>query len=106
MDVIPTISSKSLNKDTSFDNYLLIVNNYYKAPKNYGMKNITTEEVMDKLEMFLAKYGKVDEFELTTPEIQETNVQVEVTCQTFRNMVQSIMVQGQVSDKYIHFSCM
>ena len=43
-------------------NYLLIVYVYLKIPKLCIMENITTEEVMDKLDMFQAGFGKVDEF--------------------------------------------
>ena len=35
---------------------------YYKIKKLYGMENITTEEVMDKVDIFQAIFGKVDEF--------------------------------------------
>ena len=35
---------------------------YYKIPKFYGMENITTEEVMEKLDMFQSRFGEVDEF--------------------------------------------
>ena len=28
----------------------------------YGMEMITTEKVMDKLDIFYARYGKIDEF--------------------------------------------
>ena len=62
MDIKPYTSSKSLTKDIYFSNYLLIVVAYSNIPKLYGMENITTEEVMDKLDMFLARFGKVDEF--------------------------------------------
>ena len=31
---------------------------YFKIPKLYGMENITTEEVMDKLDMFQARFEK------------------------------------------------
>ena len=48
--------------DTNFKNYLLIVDAYSKIPKLYGMKNITTEEVMDKLDMFQSRFGKIDQF--------------------------------------------
>ena len=51
MDIIPSTDPKSLNKDTSFSNYLLIVDAYSKIPKLYGMENITTAEVMDILDM-------------------------------------------------------
>ena len=52
MDVIPSTAPKSLKNDTNFKNYLLIVDAYSKIPKLYGMENITTEEVLDKLNMF------------------------------------------------------
>ena len=35
---------------------------YSKIPKVYGMENITTEEVMDKLDMFQARFEIADEF--------------------------------------------
>ena len=62
MDIIPDLSSKILTKDTNFSNYVLILGAYSKPPRLYGMKNITTEEIMDKLDMFQARFGKVEEF--------------------------------------------
>ena len=35
---------------------------YSQTPKIYGMENVTTEEVMDKIDMFQGIFGKVDEF--------------------------------------------
>ena len=61
MEIIPAISYKSLPKHTNFANYFLIVDAYSKISKLYGMENITNEEVMDKLDMFQAKIGKVHE---------------------------------------------
>ena len=55
MDIIPSISSKSLTKDTAFYNYLLNVDAYSKIPKLYGMENI-------KLDISQEISGKVDEF--------------------------------------------
>ena len=52
----------NLPKDTNFANYPLIVDIYSKLPKLYGMENITTEEVMEKLDMFQARFGKVNVF--------------------------------------------
>ena len=60
MDNISDKSPKDLTKDTTFYNYLLMVDAYSKIPKFYGMENITNEEVMDKLDMFQAIFGKVD----------------------------------------------
>ena len=62
MVIIPTIYYKSLTKDTTFLHYLLIVDAYSKITKLYGMKNITTEEVMENLDMFQAIFGTLDEF--------------------------------------------
>ena len=52
MGIIPDTASKHLAKDTTFTNYLLIVDYYSKLPRLYGMESITTEDVMDKLDMF------------------------------------------------------
>ena len=52
MDIIPSTAPKRLTSETKFSNYLLIVDAYSKIPKRFGMKKITTEEVMDKLDMF------------------------------------------------------
>ena len=60
MDIIPSTASKSLTSDTTFYNYLLIVDAYTKIPKLYGMEKITTEEVMDKMDMFQSRFGKID----------------------------------------------
>ena len=62
MDIVPSTAPKSLTSDTKFSNFLLIVDAYSKIPKLYGMDNITTEEVMDKLDMFQSRFGKIDEF--------------------------------------------
>ena len=62
MDIIPATTPKSLTNDTNFQNYLLIVDAYSKIPKLYGMENITTAEVMDKLDMFYSRFGEIDQF--------------------------------------------
>ena len=62
MEIIPSTASKSLTSDTTFSNYLLIVDAYSKIPKLYGMEIITTEEVMDKLDMFQSRSRKIDQF--------------------------------------------
>ena len=61
-DLVPSTAPKSLTNDTTFSNYLLIVNAYSKFPKLYGMERITTEEVMDKLDMFQSRFVQIDEF--------------------------------------------
>ena len=62
MDIIPSTATKSLTKDTTFSNYLLIVDAYSKITELYGMENITTAEVIDKLDMFQSKFGKIYQF--------------------------------------------
>ena len=58
MDIIPATEPKYLTSDTTFSNHLLIVDAYSKNPKTYGMENITTEEVMDKLDMFQSRFWR------------------------------------------------
>ena len=62
MDIIPSTAPKILTSDTTFSKYLLIVDAYSKIPKFYGMENITTAEVMDKLDMFQSRFGQIDQF--------------------------------------------
>ena len=62
MGIIPSTAPKSLTNDTIFYNYLLIVDAYSKIPKLYGMENITTAEVMGKLDMFQSRFRKIDQF--------------------------------------------
>ena len=62
MDLIPSTAPKSLTSDTAFSNFLLIVDAYSKIPKLYGMEKITREEVMEKLDMFQSRFGKIDQF--------------------------------------------
>ena len=62
MDIIPSTAPKSFTSDTTFSNYLLIFHAYSKIPKLYGVENITTAEVMDKLDMFQSRFGKIDQF--------------------------------------------
>ena len=58
MDIIPSTAPKFLTGDTAFSNDILIVDSYSKIPKLYGMEKISTEEVMDKLDMFQSRFGK------------------------------------------------
>ena len=58
MDIIPYTAPKSLTNDTTFSNYLLIVDAYSKIPKLYGTENITTAEVLEKLDMFQSRFGE------------------------------------------------
>ena len=62
MDIIPSTAPHFLTSDTKISNFLLIFDAYSKIPKLYGMEKITTVEVMDKLDMFQSRFGKIDEF--------------------------------------------
>ena len=62
MDIIPSTAPKSLTSDTTFSHYLLIIDAYSKIPKLYGMEKITTEDVLEKLDMFQSRFGKIDQF--------------------------------------------
>ena len=62
MDTTPALSSKIVKKYTTFYKYLLFVYSYSTLTRIYGMENITTEEVMDKLDILKSRFGKVDEF--------------------------------------------
>ena len=63
MYIIPSTAPKSLTSDTNFSDNLLIVDAHSKVPKLYGMEKITTEEVMDKLDMFQSRFVKIDQFQ-------------------------------------------
>ena len=62
MDIIPSTTPKSFTSDTTFSNYLLIVDAYSKIPKLSGMEKIITEEVMEKLDLFHSRFGIIDQF--------------------------------------------
>ena len=84
MDTIPATSSKSLTKDTTFANYLLIVYDYSNITKLYGMENITTEEVMEQLDTFQAIFGKVGAFCWWYMEIIQTDYFMQFTSKEFQ----------------------
>ena len=62
MDIIPSTAPKSLTSDTTPFNCLLIVDAYSKTTKLYVMEKITTEEVMDNLDMFQSRFVEIDKF--------------------------------------------
>ena len=62
MEIIPSTAPKSLTSDTTISNCLLNSDAYSKIQKYYGMEKITTEEVMEKLDMFQSRFGEIDQF--------------------------------------------
>ena len=73
-----------MTSDTTFSNYLLIVGAYSKIPKRYGMEKITTEEVMDKLDMFQSRFGQIDEFVWWYLEIISVDADTQFTSTEFK----------------------
>ena len=61
-EIIPSTEPNFLTSDTKVSNYLLNVDAYSKILKPYGMEKTLTEKVMDKLDMFQSRFGKIDEF--------------------------------------------
>ena len=59
MDIVPSTATKIWTSDTTFYNYILIVDAYSNIPKLYGMDKIKTEEVMDKWICFNPYFGKL-----------------------------------------------
>ena len=89
MDIIPSTAPKSLTSDKTFSNYILIFYAYSNIPKLYGMDKITTEEVMEKLDLFQSRFGKMDQFGWWDLEIisadagtQFTSTEFKYECQT------------------------
>ena len=84
MDIVPSTAPKILISDTTFSNYLLILDAYSKITKIYGMEKITTEEVMDKLDMFQSRSGKIDEFGWWDLEIISADTGTQFTLAEFK----------------------
>ena len=58
MDIIPSTAPKLIKSGTTFSKYIFIVDAYSNIPKIDVMEKITTEEVMDKLDMLQSRFGK------------------------------------------------
>ena len=89
MDIIPSTAPKSLTSDTTFSNYLLIVDAYSKIPKLYGMENIPVEEVMDKLDMLQSRLGQIDQFGLWDLERISADAGTQFTLTEFKDECQT-----------------
>ena len=89
MDIIPSTSPKRLTSDTTFSNYILIVFAYSMIPKLYGMEKITTEEVMDKLDILQYRFGKIDEFVWWDLEIFSEDLGTHFTLTDFKEECQT-----------------
>ena len=85
MDIISSTAPKSLISDTTFSDYLLIVDAYSKIPKLYGMENITTEEVMEKLDILQSRFRKIDQFGWWGLEIISADAGTQFTLKEFKD---------------------
>ena len=92
MDIIPSTAPKSLTDDTNFKHYLLIVDAYSKIPKLYGMENITTVEVMDKLDIFQSRFRKIDQFGWWDLERISADAGTQFTLTEFKDECQTCVV--------------
>ena len=84
IDIVPSTAPKSLTSDTTFSNYVLIVDAYSNIPKLHGMDKITTEDVMDKLDMFQSRFGKIDQFGWWDLERISANIGIQFTSTEFK----------------------
>ena len=78
---------QKFNKKHTFANYFLIVDAYSKISKRFKMENITTKEVMDKLDMFQGRSGKVLEFGWWDMEIIQTDAGAHFTSKEFQEFL-------------------
>ena len=89
MDIIPATAPKGLTSQTTLSNYFLIVDSYSKISQIYGMERITTEEVMDKLDMFQSIFEKIDKFGWWYLEIISADASTQLTSTEFQNECQT-----------------
>ena len=78
-----------MTSDTTFFNYLSIVDEYSKIPKLYGIEKITTEKVMDKMDMFQSRSGNIDEFGWWDLERISADVDTQFTSEEFKEECQT-----------------
>ena len=62
MDIISATAPKRLTTEITFSKHILIFDAYSKIPELYGMDRITTEEVMDKFDIFQYIFRNIDKF--------------------------------------------
>ena len=92
MDIVPSTAPRSLTSDTTISNFILIVDAYSKIPKLYGMEKITTEEVMEKMDMFQYRFGKIDEIGWWDLETISTYAGTQFTSTEFKEECQTLGV--------------
>ena len=89
MYIIPSAAPRSLTSDTTFSNYLLIVDAYSKIKKLYVTDKITTEEIMNKLDMLQSIFEKIYKFGWWDLEIISADAGTEFTSTEFKDECQT-----------------
>ena len=84
MDMIPSTAPKRLTCDTTFSNYLLIVDAYSKIQKHYDVEKVSTEQVTNNLDMFQSRFGKIDKFVWWDLEIISADAGLQFTSAEFK----------------------
>ena len=79
---------QNFTSGTTFSTYLLIVDPYSKITKLYGREIITTDEVMDKFDMFQATFGKIDKSGWWDLEIISADKRTQFTSAEFQDTFQ------------------
>ena len=82
-------STNFLTSDTTISNYLITVDAYSKTPKPYGAEKISTEQVMDKLDLFQSRFGKIDKFGWWDLEIISADAGLQFTSTDFKEECQT-----------------
>ena len=89
MDIIPSTAPKTLTVSFKKPNYLLIVDAYSKIPNIYRMEKVTTEQVMDNLDMFQSRFGKIDDIGCWNVDIISANAGLQFTLTEFKEEYQT-----------------
>ena len=85
MDIIPATTRNIFTSENNLLNYILIVDAYSKIPQLYGMDRIHTEKVMDKLDTFQSRFGKIGEFGWWGLEIISADAGMQFNPMEFKN---------------------
>ena len=84
MEIIPSTAPKSFTSNTTFSNYLLIVDAYSKIQKHYDVEKVSTEQVTNNLDMFQSRFGKIDKFVWWDLEIISADAGLQFTSAEFK----------------------
>ena len=84
MGIIPSTAPKHFTSYTNFSNCLLIVDAYSRIPKLYGIEKNSIEEVMDNLDMFQSRFGKINKFGWWDLEIISADAGTQFTSTEFK----------------------